>query len=373
MQQTVLQLMKTYKGNSKLLNEMANTDQSRYKTVAAFLSGQSDGKNQMEAIADETHYLGLDKKQVTWARLNTIKAVASLIDEKKIDIVVCQFRRAIPIGILAAKFSRRKPKVIGVLHGIVGGKVGLGRKIVNWYLYKYLSRIVSVSENGIHDIIRLNWGLDNSRVVAIQNGLNFDPIITAEKKTKADIFGEKYQNKFIFGAVGRLAKVKNHENLIRAFKSVVIDHNNAVLAIIGQGPLETYLQQLVSQLDLDNHVIFTGFRTDIPQVLHTIDTYAMPSLREGLPLALLEAMAAKCPVITSNRSGMKEVVGESPCGVLVEPENIEDISTAMKHLLQCSSEQRETLGENAFQRATGQFSAARMVHDYQALYEEVLT
>ena len=93
---TVLQLVKVYKGNAKLLNEMAKAHKDNYKTITCYMSGKPDGLNQMENIVDETIYLDLSPSKVKWTRYATLKALAKLIDEKQVDLVVCQFRTSYP-------------------------------------------------------------------------------------------------------------------------------------------------------------------------------------------------------------------------------------------------------------------------------------
>ena len=372
MSQTVLQLMKVYKGNAKLINEMAKAHKGRYRTVTCYMSGTPDGYNQMENVVDETVYLNIPSKKVIWTCWSTLRKIAQLIDEKNIDLVVCQFRRPIPIGILASKISNAKPQVIGVLHGIVGGKVGLGRKIINLILYRYLTYIVSVSINGISDIIRMNWGIKKEKVVAIQNGIDFEPIINATIQDKGKVFGSEFSNKFLFGAVGRLTHVKNHQRLLSAFKILSKRHANIRLVIVGKGPIAADLGRFVEQHQMQDLVCFTGFRQEIPTLLKSLDVYVMPSLREGLPLALLEAMAAGLPIITSNTSGMKEVIGDCDCGELVNPEDVNSIVLAMEKMLSQPTDSLVDMGQRARERALNKFSSARMVSDYEALYSQIL-
>ncbi len=372
MSANVLQLLKTYRSNSKLINEMAKTKRDEFVTYCCYLSGASDGNNDMENIAEETIYLGLPKKQINWRSWKTVWKVAKLIDEKGIDIIVCQFRRTIPIGVYAALLSKRNPKVVGILHGIVSGKVGHLRKIHYWILFKYLSRLVSVSRYGIKDIARLNYPTREGLIIAIQNGLDYTDILSVERQQPETIICDSLKGKIIFGTVGRLSEVKNHRRLIHAFAKLTTENSNAGLVIVGVGPLMDSLQILVRKLGIENEVVFTGFRTDVPKLLQAMDIYVMPSLREGLPLALMEAMAAGLPVITSKHSGMEEVAGHCGGAKLVNPESVDDIYRAMREMYQTGEQQRRAMGEQAKNRALNQFSCERMVAEYQAMYRDVL-
>ena len=255
----------------------------------------------------------------------------------------------------------------------MGGKVGLGRKITNWILFRYLARLVSVSNDGVDDIIRLNWGLNRQKVVAIQNGLDFSSIVAVDKPNRISLYDKDLSERSLFGIVGRLSEGKNHERLLFAVKQVRQQFPDIGLLIIGTGPTEDRLKKLVDEHGLSDNVFFTGFRHDVPCLLKSLNVYIMPSLREGLPLALLEAMAAGLPIITSDRSGMREIMGNCPCGEMVDPENIDSLVHAMTKLLSLPPAALEDMGVAAKDRALKHFSAARMIKGYENLYHAVLS
>jgi glycosyltransferase involved in cell wall biosynthesis len=373
MTKTVLHLCKSGERNAPLLNEMSKAGAGRYRTLVCYLTGTAGKLNEVDSIADATLYLGLAKKQLNWTRFATLQAVAKVIDTESVDLVICQFRRQIGIGILAAMLSRRKPKVVGILHGIVGGKIGLGRKVFNFLLYPRLARLVSVSQNGVGDILRLNWKMNEGNVMAIQNGIDFAQFIQPRKASEEDVLDERLRATRVFGSVGRLTQVKNTKAMIRAFSIACQDHPDISLVLAGTGPDETAARTLVKTLGIEDRVTFLGFRQDIPQLLRELDVYVMPSLREGLPLALLEAMGSGLPVLTSNCSGMKEVVGDTPCGELVDPGDVQDIANGFLRLAACSEGALLDMGAAARKRAVTQFSAARMTEDYANLYRELLS
>lgn len=373
MTKTVLQICKSGERNSPLINEMSKAGKGRYCTLMCYLTGPISESNKICTIVDRTIHLDLARKQVTWTRFATLSAVAKLMDSEEVDLVVCQFRRQIPIGILAAMLSRRKPKVIGVLHGIVGGKIGLGRKIFNFLFFRQLASLVSVSEAGVDDILRMNWRMKRAKVRAIQNGIDFTPFLHEVGASKADVLGERYRLARVFGSVGRLTSVKNTERMIRAFSIACKEYSDIRLVLAGTGPDEAAVKSLVGKLGIEDKVAFLGFRQDIPRLLEALDVYVMPSLREGLPLALLEAMGAALPVLTSNGSGMKEVVGNTSCGVLIDPEDELDIAKGFQYLSACSEADLCDMGIAARQRVLTQFSAARMAEEYANLYREALS
>ncbi len=377
MTQTLLQVVKSYKGSYPLFDAMLPRDCTKVRTIVCYLSGKPDGKNSAESLVDRTIYLELDKKAINWTQLSTLRTLAKLIDEEDVDLVACQFRRTIPIGVWAALLSRKKPHVIGILHGIVNGRVSTSRRLLNWFVFKRLTKLVCVSKTCAKDLITMNWQLDPAKVLGIQNGIDPTPFLNEQSLgISADrrqlLFGEQLANKRLFGTIGRLAEVKNYRRLIEAFAIACQSESNIALVLIGTGPLEQALKNQVKALGLGQQVLFLGYRKDIPTLLQNLDVFVLTSLREGFGLALVEAMASGLPALTSNRGGMQEVLGDSSCGWLIEPEDVQSIAEVITVIARQTPEQLAIIGKNARQRVLTKFHAERMTSDYEKLYSEIL-
>ena len=377
---TLLQVVKSYKGSYPLLDAMLPRDRENTRTIVCYLSGKPDGKNSLDTLVDRTVYLELEKKAINWFKLSTLRTIAKLIDEEGVDLLVCQFRRTIPIGVWAALLARKKPRVIGVLHGIVNGRISGSRRLLNWFVFKRLTKLVCVSKTCANDLITMNWQLDPKKVIAIQNGIDPEPFLHGEnhrgskERTRQLLFGKELADKQLFGTVGRLAEGKNCRRLIEAFALASRSVSNISLVVIGTGPLEQELKDLAISLKIDQQVLFLGYRNDVPTLLQNLDVFALPSLplREGLSLALLEAMASGLPPLTSGTGCMKEAVGDSSCGWLIDPEDSHNIAEVITVIAGQTSEQLATIGNNARQRVLTKFHAERMTSDYEALYSDIL-
>ncbi|MBQ0721446.1 MAG: glycosyltransferase family 4 protein [Gammaproteobacteria bacterium] len=378
MPKTILQLVKNYKGSYPLLDAMVPSNGEKLRTVVCYLRGKPDGKNSIENLADRCIYLELDKKAVRGTKLSTVRAIAKLIDEESVDLLVCQLRRTITMGVWAAILARRSPRTLGVLHGIVNGRVSGSRRLLNWFIFKRLTKLVCVSKTCANDLITMNWQLDPAKVLAIQNGIDPTPFLEAQnteaqaEASRQHLFGEQLAGKRLFGTVGRLSEVKNYRRFIESFALASRSVENIGLVIIGSGPLEQELKDLVTLLNINEQVVFLGYRKDITTLLQNIDIFALPSLREGISLALLEAMASGLPVLTSNRGGMKEVVSDSSCGWLIDPECSQSMAEVITLIARETPEQLATIGENARQRVLANFHAERMSSDYEKLYGALL-
>jgi glycosyltransferase involved in cell wall biosynthesis len=175
----------------------------------------------------------------------------------------------------------------------------------------------------------------------------------------------------IVGAVGNLYEVKGHRYLLEAVPGILRACPRTTFLIAGRGELEEPLRSQARRLGIDARVRFLGLRPDIPALLSLCDVFVQPSLSEGLSVAILEAMAAALPVVTTRVGGNPELVVDGETGVLVEQANPRQLADAVTRLLTDSAEARR-LGDNGLRRVTNRFTVAAMVDAYQAIYEACL-
>lgn len=141
-------------------------------------------------------------------------------------------------------------------------------------------------------------------------------------------------NQMVIGCVARLTEQKSIPTLIKALQILKKNKLNFKLLLIGRGELEAEIRALVAQLNLQDEVVLTGFREDIPALMNLFDIFALPSLYEGLGLVFLEAMAAGKPVITCNVSAMPEIISENNTGYLIPTKNTKELANKIE-LLSC--------------------------------------
>jgi len=350
-----------------------STTPGKYRTVVCYLSGANDSNNGVEALGVKTIYLNLEKKSLSWRNLDTIKTLRDIIDSEQCDLLACQFRGSIAIGAIAARLSSSKPAVLGILHGIVGGGISLSEKLLNAAVNPLMAGWVSVSRDGMEEIYRHNISIPRHKIFHVQNGLDYDRFLTPRTTTSRDqVLGFEASGKRVYLVVSRLSQKKNHQRIIDAFQRLVKTAPDSELAIVGTGPLEVELKIQAEALGLASRVHFLGFRKDIDDILRASDVFVMPSLREGLPLALLEAMASSLPVITSDINGIREVVAGIECGWLVDPRNTEAIADAMRAASQQPLERLALMGQQGKARVLADFKKEKMVDNYQRLFDLIL-
>jgi glycosyltransferase involved in cell wall biosynthesis len=173
----------------------------------------------------------------------------------------------------------------------------------------------------------------------------------------------------VIGYVGRLSPEKNLSTLLNAFASATLDNLSLRLILVGGGPLEDELLYKVTELKIQDKVIFSGVRHDVGDILSSFDIFVLPSFIEGFSIALLEAMACSRAIVCSNIPQNRELVTDNQEGLLINPDNHESMRTAIL-LLSNDEKLRQKLGYNAKTKASQydeDFIFSRFVEHYETL------
>ncbi len=175
----------------------------------------------------------------------------------------------------------------------------------------------------------------------------------------------------VVGHVARLTAAKDQEGLLRAFDRVRRSRPDARLVIIGEGELRDRLVGLAAELGLGDSVRFVGFRSDVQRLLPAFDLFVLSSHEEGLPISLLEAMAASRPVVATAVGCIPELVSSGECGLVVPPRDPEKLAEAILKLLSDDSA-RLRYGEAGRRHIEKEFSLPEMIHRYESLYRQAV-
>ncbi len=175
----------------------------------------------------------------------------------------------------------------------------------------------------------------------------------------------------VLGTVSRLHPQKGHETLLRAFRGLRGECPDALLWIVGDGRLRASLERLSRDLGITEAVRFLGTRHDVPDLLPAMDLFVLPSWWEGMSNALLEAMAAARPVVATRVDGTRSLIVDGETGWLVEAGDVEGLARRLSHAVG-HPEEAARLGRAAADLVAREYSIARMVATYEALYRELL-
>lgn len=291
-----------------------------------------------------------------------------LIRKERVALIHAHEFSAIVCGWILAKIA-------GVpLVATVHGKNYFWEKWRRRIAYRLVSRygnLIAVSED-LKRFICDKVGVAARQVQVIYNGVAPAQIIAADEtqacKAELEIVG-RYP---VLGVVGSLYPVKGHRFLISAMPELIRRWPDAVLLVIGRGELEASLKAQVEQLGIAANVRFLGMRQDVPRLLSVLDVFVLPSLSEGLSLALLEAMASGKPVVATSVGGNPELVDQGQTGLLVPSEDAGSLADRLVELIQ-DFPLMQRFSVQGTTRAHERFSLEHMTVQYRGLYARLLS
>jgi glycosyltransferase involved in cell wall biosynthesis len=242
-------------------------------------------------------------------------------------------------------------------------------------LYRLAARKVSgfiaVSEEVRLSILNQVGAIDG-KIFTISNGVDTSEFERpGNKQALCKELGLE-QDAHLAVLVGRLHEQKGHRYLIEAVPTIIDRFPKTHFLLIGEGELRASLEKQVDELGLKPHVIFMGIRHDVPDILAAVDLFLLPSLWEGLSIALLEAMAAAKPIVASAVSGTNQVMISGETGLLVPPGSSQALAEAILQVLADPVRARR-MGSAARQHVIKNFSAQKQAKEHLNLYRRLLT
>ncbi len=245
-------------------------------------------------------------------------------------------------------------------------------------LYAWIERIthpldslyIVNSELGLDKVLNL-IGLPKNKLALVHNGIEIDVFgdETADIRTQVrNEFGFD-ESHLVVGIVAQLRPAKRHDLLIRAAAQLIKQVPELRLLIVGQGEMEIPSKELAKKEGIHQKTIFTGYRSDARRLLLGMDIFALPSVVEGEPVSVMEAMDAGLPIVAAETGGIPEIVQDGISGFICPQNDLESFQDALQQLLVDPS-LRSELGQNAQQRVREKFSAERMCAEFQECYDD---
>jgi len=238
-------------------------------------------------------------------------------------------------------------------------------RYLNRYFNRRAEKVIVISSALEHFCIEFEH-VDPGKIEVIRYGLD-----DFSSKLGVRDLREKlgYQPEgILFGIIARLTDQKGHIYLLKAFKKVNAKYPRAKLLIVGSGELSVKLEEMVSELNLNNQVKFTGRREDTADIYHALDVFVHPSIWEGFGLVFLEAMSFSLPIVATRVSAIPEVVKDGETGILVSPKNITDLAEAMVWMIE-NPARRVKMGRLGKNRVDRVFPVDKMVDKIIAIYK----
>ena len=344
-----------------LLETVRRLDRRRFRPVVSSLAPPGP-------MAREFDRLGVPVRGLAMRGLGDLARAAGLLRllrRERPDVLHTHLFHANVLGRLAARVSG-VPVVVSTVH------VAEPRR---WHLLLegltsgLVDEFVTVSE-AVRRYMVQRAHLPTERVLVIRNGV--DPSRFRRPRGRFRRAQGIGPQEFLITTVGRLEAQKGLTHLLRAARTLAARRPEVRFLVVGEGPQRDRLGRLARQLGLGEGVRFLGFRPDVPQILVDSDLFVLASLWEGLPIALLEAMAAGLAVVATDVEGVREAVTDGREGLVVPPGDPEALAAALERVVGDAGLRRR-LAAAARRRALGEFGWDKVVADTMALYERLLS
>ena len=304
-----------------------------YETVVAARNDYENPEDCRIPYCD--HYIDVpfERNPFCYENLQCYKKLKSIIDEGEFSIIHCHTPVGGVVGRLAAKKARKKgTRVIYTAHGFHFYK---GAPIKNWLLYYLVEKVCSYFTDVLITINKEDFDLAQKKMkaqcVEYVQGVGVDlkkfSKSTIDKAAKRRELGIP-ENASVLLSVGELNNNKNHETVIRAIADMDVYY-----IIAGKGDLQQHLQNVIDTLGVHDRVKLVGYRCDVKELYDAADIFVFPSFGEGLPVALMEAMAAGVPVVASRIRGNVDLIQDGIDGFLCDPSDEKSFADRISILL----------------------------------------
>lgn len=292
------------------------------------------------------------------------KKILSVIDEFKPLIVHTHNINASIDGIIAS-IIKKIPVKIHTDHARMFPdkfRYMLAERIVSCFV----NRIIAVTEETKQNLIRFEK-IGSKKIQVIHNGISRIGLRTKSQNelTRKELGLSQFQ--FIIGTVVRLEMQKGLIYLIKAFPQILLEFPDSYLLITGQGSQYETLRQEAKNLGIEKNVKLIGPKLEICEIFNILDIYVLPSVWEGLPMSLLEAMSCQRPIVATKVGGIPQAIIDGESGILVPPASSSSLALAICALLKDNS-LRTRLALGARQRFEKEFTVTKMIQAHQSIY-----
>lgn len=334
--------------------------------IASFVSAKSGDSDYLKKAREKGLECVEIKEQKTFD-FSIVGQIVALHKNRPFQIIHTHDLRSNVFGLLAAR--KLKLPVVSTMHGWIANS--LKRKAImvlgNVMLSHMFDAVIVVSDSARK---RLASYLPSCQLVTIHNTL----VTAYYQRRESDRFRQLLKiskETPLIAKIGRLSPEKRQEKLVVAARKLVDEGYDFKIALIGVGPDERKLRNLVEQLNLEDVVVFTGFIEDMRSIYNELDLVVQTSSTEGLPNVILEAMLMRVPVIATDVGGTSEVINSAEVGTLIEADSDIALQTALKSFLDSPVAYRSKL-DKAEKRIREEFDSKRRLEKMAAFYRYLL-
>jgi glycosyltransferase involved in cell wall biosynthesis len=348
-----------------LLNLVKRMVENEYQIFVYTLYSENPLKSDFERTGARVRLLKLRNRR----QFHKIPKLMSMIAKDKVDIIHTHLCDADLYGRIAARLAGVRT-IMSTEHSIDPWKTSMIFKyrvqsLLDLYTTRFCKVIICVSK-AVRDF-HVRWGIPLSKTTVIYPSKPQRHATVSRNIMRQQL--NISQNDFVVTSIGRLYPVKNQVELIKAAGTILREYNDIKFVIVGDGPLLDELRGRINSMRFNRKILLLGRRDDIADILNMSDVFILPSLYEGFPLTIIEAMQHELPVIASNVGGIPEMFDETT-GILVNPTNSGEIVAAIQTLYN-NTELRIFMKKAALKRVNTMFNFDDYVTKMIVMYRKI--
>lgn len=325
-----------------------------------------DGRAPHTEVADEARAAGVPVEEIPcngrmdWRAVGRIREIAR---RHNADVVHSHGYKSDVYARLAGRGEGRA--LVATCHGQIRNRLVLRAYCaLDCAILRRFDRVAAVSDELAAGLI--SSGLQRSRVTTIPNGVDLGRFAHARPALRSEFAARPGR---VIGMVARLDAGKGADVLLKAAPRILAHFPDTTFVLVGGGPQRGALEALAARLKITQSVIFAGVRREMPEVYASLDVVVLASLSEGMPMCLLEAMAAARPVVATPVGSIPLLIHPGHTGLLAAPGDPGDLAEKILQVLRNPGE-AQTMAENARRRVSGRYSPAAMAERYMNVYAE---
>jgi len=269
---------------------------------------------------------------------------------------------AISYGVLAARLAK-----VPVVSSVHGRTHYIRQSVKTWLWFRIMrlsQKIITVTE-GIKEEISRYGSIPLEKIEVIYNGIDIGQTLSSKEALRNNFNFSPHD--FLVGTVGNLRAIKGQKYLLEAMPDILRKISHARLVLIGSGEERENLQKLATRLGISDKIHFLGYQANAAMMIGMFNVFVLPSLSEGFPNVILEAVVAGIPVVATNVGGVPEIVRHGKESLLVDPADAKGLSAAVVRLAG-APELKNTLIQSAKDRVRNQFDIQKTWAQYDAVY-----
>lgn len=366
-------------GAQKHVFDLSTTMKDRGHDVWVALGGEGLLKEKLEKAGIYTFSIASLGRDISPGKdAGSLKEIYTIIRNKRPDIIHLHSPKAAGLGSVAGRLLRVK-KIITTVHGWTFNEDRLFYQKLPIMFFSWLTMIFShetivLSEREYKQA--LNFPGVKNKITLISPGLRPLTFVSVDgakqaiaKLIKMDLV--EFYKKTVIGCVAELHPNKGLNYLIEAMAMVTTQQPNAICVIVSDGQERDSLQAMIVEKKLEQKVFLAGYLDNANEYLKAFSIFVLPSIKEGLPYAILEAGAASLPVVSTTVGGIPEIIDDMKSGILIQAKNSRELAHALSFMIE-HPEERKKYGATLKEKVATKFGTERMIQEVEGVYKSTI-